>query len=146
MADVFTKKKRAEIMRRIQSTDTGPEIAVRRALHRLGFRYTLHAAELPGKPDIVLNQRRTAIQIRGCFWHSHSCQRGHLPKTGRGYWVPKLLRNQLRDARNDAKLRRIGWSVCIVWECRCRTRQALTKEVARLATRIRHRTANGHRL
>jgi DNA mismatch endonuclease (patch repair protein) len=91
---------------------------VRMALHRLGFRFRLHARGLPGCPDIVLPKYGTIIQVKGCFWHGHTCRDGRLPKSNRGYWVPKLLRNKERDISNDRKLRRMGWSVRNFWECR----------------------------
>lgn len=111
-------KTRSEMMSRIRSKDTKPEILVRKALHRLGFRFRLHVRVLPGRPDIVLPKYRVIIQVKGCFWHGHTCRDGRLPKSNRGYWVPKLLRNKQRDISNDRKLRRMGWSVRNFWECR----------------------------
>ncbi|MGO8757675.1 MAG: very short patch repair endonuclease [Terracidiphilus sp.] len=113
-----TSAARSANMARIRSKDTKPEIAVRKALHRLGFRFRLHVRELPGRPDIVLPKYQTIIQIKGCFWHGHTCIDGRLPKSNRTYWVPKLLTNRVRDAANDRKLRRMGWSVWNLWECR----------------------------
>jgi DNA mismatch endonuclease (patch repair protein) len=114
------------MMSRIRSKDTKPEILVRKALHRLGFRFRLHVRVLPGRPDIVLPKYRVIIQVKGCFWHGHTCRDGRLPKSNRGYWVPKLLRNKQRDISNDRKLRCMGWSVRNLWECRiC----ALSQEV-----------------
>jgi DNA mismatch endonuclease (patch repair protein) len=90
---------------------------VRKALHRLGFRFRLHVRGLPGRPDIVLPKYRTVIQVKGCFWHGHTCRDGRLPKSNRDYWIPKLLGNRKRDMANDRKLRRLGWSVRNLWEC-----------------------------
>ena len=132
MPDVFSKRKRSEVMRRIRSKDTKPEVRLRSALHRAGLRFRLHDSSLPGKPDIVLRKYRTAIQVRGCFWHGHSCIDGHVPKSRRSYWKPKLASNKERDARNDRRLRRMGWSVLVVWECRCMTDKGLKKEVGRI--------------
>lgn len=109
---------RSAIMSRIRSKDTKPEMLVRRELHRLGFRFRLHVRGLPGKPDIVLPKHRTVIQVKGCFWHGHTCIDGRIPKSNREYWVPKLLNNRRRDSSNDRKLRRLGWSVRNLWECR----------------------------
>ena len=106
------------MMSRIRSKDTKPEMLVRKALHWLGFRFRLHIRDLPGRPDIVLPKYNTIIQIKGCFWHGHTCRDGRLPKSNRGYWVPKLLRNKERDISNERKLRRMGWSVRSLWECR----------------------------
>jgi len=104
-------------MSRIRKTNTKPEIAVRRLLHRLGYRFRLHQRGLPGVPDIVLPKHRTVIFVQGCFWHQHSCKLGKAPKSNREYWLPKLKRNRERDARNIRELRRLGWQVIIVWEC-----------------------------
>ena len=121
-------------MARIRSKDTKPEMLVRKALHRLGFRYRLHSQELPGRPDIVLPKYRTIIEIKGCFWHGHACIDGRIPKSNRGYWLPKLLRNKARDTTNERKLRRLGWSVRCLWECRiCKLKKdELEKLLARM--------------
>jgi DNA mismatch endonuclease (patch repair protein) len=124
-------------MSRIRSTDTKPEMLVRRALHRLGFRFRLHARDLPGRPDIVLPKYKTIIQVKGCFWHGHSCPDGRLPKSNRAYWVPKLLRNRERDIANERRLRRLGWSLRCLWECRicgC-SKDQLEKLVLKLLTK-----------
>jgi DNA mismatch endonuclease (patch repair protein) len=113
-----TSPERSANMSRIRSKDTGPELIVRRALHRLGFRFRIHVRNLPGRPDIVLAKYRTVIQVKGCFWHGHTCPDGRLPKSNRDYWLPKLLRNRQRDISNDRKLRRMGWSVHNIWECK----------------------------
>jgi DNA mismatch endonuclease (patch repair protein) len=113
-----TSAVRSAMMSRIRSKNTKPEMLVRKALHRLGFRFRLHLRDLPGSPDIVLPKYGTVIQVKGCFWHSHTCRDGRLPKSNRVYWVPKLLRNRERDKSNERKLRRLGWSVRNLWECR----------------------------
>lgn len=105
-------------MRLIRSKDTKPELAVRRALFALGYRYRLHAAQLPGKPDMAFPSRRKAIFIHGCFWHRHSgCKKTRTPKTRLEYWEPKFAANVARDARNQAALRAEGWRFLVVWEC-----------------------------
>lgn len=109
---------RSANMARIRSKDTKPEILVRQALHSLGYRFRLHVRELPGRPDIVLPKYRAIIQVKGCFWHGHTCIDGRTPKSNQAYWIPKLARNQERDHANDRKLRRLGWSVRNLWECR----------------------------
>lgn len=119
MADVFSSEKRSAIMSAIRSKNTKPEIAIRSKLHHLGYRFRLHVNDLPGKPDLVLPKYSAAIQVRGCFWHGHTCPDGHLPKSRQDYWIPKLAKNKKRDHQNDSKLRRLGWSLLIVWECQC---------------------------
>ena len=118
MADVFTKAKRSRIMRAVASKDTTPEMQVRRAVHAMGYRYRLHVADLPGKPDLVFPRLRKVIFVHGCFWHQHRCRRGRrIPKSRRDYWEAKLARNVARDRSHRRKLRRDGWGVLVVWEC-----------------------------
>lgn len=120
MVDIFLAHKRSEVMRAITAKNTSPELIVRQRLHRDGFRYLLHDARLPGTPDIVLPRFKVAIQVRGCFWHGHSCKVGHIPKTRIDYWAPKIARNKARDRRNDRTLRRKRWRLFVIWECQTR--------------------------
>jgi len=116
--DSVSAARRSEIMARIRSKDTKPEMLIRRMLHRLGYRYALHRRDLPGAPDLVFPARRKIILVHGCFWHQHrNCVDGRLPKSRQDYWKPKLLRNVERDRRNIVKMRRGGWKVMMVWEC-----------------------------
>jgi len=117
MADVFTPAKRSQVMGKIRSKDTKPEMRLRRRLHSHGFRYRLHDQKLPGKPDVVLPKLRTVIQVRGCFWHGHTCLDGHIPKSNQGYWKSKLIQNKFRDQQADSALNKLGWRVLVVWEC-----------------------------
>ena len=117
MADRVSNQTRSFIMSRIRSKDTLPELAVRKYLFSLGYRYRLHLRTLTGSPDIVLPKYRTAIQVRGCFWHSHSCMKGKVPENNRKYWQKKLSRNRERDKDNDTRLKKIGWDVVTLWEC-----------------------------
>jgi len=104
-------------MSQIRSTDTKPEMAVRRMLHRLGYRYVLHDKRLPGKPDIVFPSRKAVILVDGCFWHGHGCRLAALPRTNAAFWRSKIEGNKRRDARNRRALRNLGWRVATVWEC-----------------------------
>ena len=132
MTDRLTPKHRSENMRRIRSRDTSPEMAVRRLAHKMGFRFRLHVAELPGKPDLVFPRLRRIIEVRGCFWHQHpGCIDSHIPKTRISYWKPKLSRNQERDEENLRKLRRLGWKVLAIWECEVRNRKKLSSRLER---------------
>jgi len=106
------------MMSGIKGRDTSPELAVRRFLHAHGFRYRLHVKDLPGKPDIVLPKYKTAIQVRGCFWHQHEgCRFAYTKKSNVTFWTAKLRGNVIRDASKDDALRLAGWHVIIVWEC-----------------------------
>lgn len=108
---------RSENMRRIRGKDTKPEMTLRRLVHGLGYRYRLHRANLPGKPDLVFPARRKVIFVHGCFWHSHGCKLSHCPKSNLEYWGPKLERNKARDEESRAALEGAGWGVLVVWEC-----------------------------
>ena len=110
-------------MRRVKGRDTGPERTVRRVLTRLGARYRLHRADLPGRPDIVLPGRRLAVFVHGCFWHGHNCARGsRVPQERRDYWTAKIAGNRARDAHNAKALAALGWRVEAVWECELKAR------------------------
>ena len=118
MPDKISPARRSANMSRIRSKDTRPEMTVRRVLHRLGYRFRLHARELPGKPDIVFPRKRKAIQIYGCFWHRHAgCQDCSVPGTRQEYWLPKFAATMVRDERALAGLRELGWDVLVVWDC-----------------------------
>ena len=109
---------RSELMRRVRSKDTKPEMAIRRALHRAGYRYRLHAKHLPGKPDLVFASRKAVIFVHGCWWHGHSCKRGaRAARNNADYWSAKISRNIERDKATRTALKRLGWRVLIVWEC-----------------------------
>jgi DNA mismatch endonuclease (patch repair protein) len=104
----------------VRGKNTKPEIAVRRLVHALGYRFRLHRRDLPGAPDLVFPGRRKVIFVHGCFWHQHddpSCWRSRLPKTRQEFWVPKLAGNAARDRRNLAALGAAGWKTMVVWEC-----------------------------
>jgi len=105
-------------MSRIRGKDTKPELIVRRLLYADGFRYRLHAADLPGRPDIVFRSRKKVIFVHGCFWHQHSgCRNASIPKTRTDFWSEKLARNTTRDQVVLRQLCEKGWVALIVWEC-----------------------------
>lgn len=117
MADTVLPERRSRIMSKIRGRDTKPELYVRKALWARGFRYRLHAHQLPGVPDVVLRKYSIAIFVHGCFWHQHGCSKTHKPSSNRAYWDRKLDGNVTRDARNQAELREAGWNVFVLWEC-----------------------------
>ena len=117
MADTLSPEERSRLMARIRSRDTKPEMYVRKAVWRAGFRYRLHSRTLPGKPDLVLSQYKTAVFVHGCFWHQHGCAKTSRPSSNREFWDRKLDGNVARDARNRASLQALGWTVLTVWEC-----------------------------
>jgi DNA mismatch endonuclease (patch repair protein) len=117
-------------MAAIQRENTRPEMTVRRMLWRLGARYRLHAAELPGRPDVVMRRARKALFVHGCLWHLHEgCPLARVPRSRPDYWPAKLARNKQRDRRNLAELHRLGWTVEVVWECETRDQTALERRL-----------------
>ena len=123
---------RSANMRAIRSTDTIPEMTVRKLAHGLGYRFRLHRRNLPGNPDLVFPSRRKVIFVHGCFWHSHSgCKIAHRPKTNLDYWTPKLERNRSRDIRNLERLSALGWKVLVVWECQMSNEPRLRTQLAK---------------
>lgn len=122
---------RSRTMRAVRGRDTGPELAVRRLLHGLGYRYRLHRAGLPGTPDLVFPGRRAVVFVHGCFWHGHDCPRGaRQPKRNAAYWIAKVARNRARDAAVADALAAQGWRSHIVWECALKDRAALADDLA----------------
>lgn len=116
--DRLTRKHRSWNMSRIRGKDTTPELVVRSALHRMGFRFRLHKKDLPGRPDIVLSRYRTAVFVHGCFWHRHpGCTKAYTPKSRVRFWQSKFDQNVKRDAAVRNQLERLGWNVVVVWEC-----------------------------
>lgn len=117
MSDSVSVAMRFRIMAAIKSKDTSPKTIVRRLVHSPGYRYRLHGKTPPGKPDLVFSTRHKVIELRGCFWHMHSCGRCRIPTSRRAYWTAKIVPNAARDKYNQQSLRRAGWSVLVVWEC-----------------------------
>lgn len=119
--DRISREQRSAVMSRIRSENTGPEMRVRSELHRLGYRYRLYRRDLPGNPDLVFPSRKKIIFVHGCFWHRHTCYDGRkVPKSRKGYWIPKLQRNAQRDRVNKRRLRAKGWQAFVAWECQTR--------------------------
>ena len=119
MADVHTNEQRSYNMQQIRSRDTKPEMQVRKFLHAQGFRYWLHDKKLPGKPDIILPKYRTVIFVNGCFWHGHEhCKYYAVPKTRTAWWLNKINTNKANDAKAVKALKKEGWKIITVWECK----------------------------
>ena len=119
-------------MKRVRRRDTAPELKVRKLLFGCGYRYRVHRDDLPGSPDVVFPSRRKAIFVHGCFWHGHpNCPRASLPRTRTEYWRDRITTNQERDRRSETALRRMGWSICVVWECEVGNAGALRERLTR---------------
>ena len=134
MIDHVSKAKRSAIMKAVGTENTGPEMTVRKALHRLGYRFRLHRKDLPGSPDIVLPKYKTVIFVHGCFWHRHKgCKKATTPKTNTEYWQAKFRQNVDRDKRNKRALEALGWRVVVVWQCEVPTvEKAMDTLIAKL--------------
>ena len=118
MADFMTKSQRSNLMSKIRSKNTKPELLLRKYLFSKGLRYILHDKRLPGSPDVVFPRYKTVIQVKGCFWHHHSnCKLAYMPKTNKSFWKKKFMANIKRDKINSYKIRKLGWKLINVWEC-----------------------------
>jgi DNA mismatch endonuclease (patch repair protein) len=134
MTDVVDRQTRSRMMSGIKGKNTKPERTVRSFLHRAGLRFRLHDRSLPGSPDLVFHQHQTVVQVHGCYWHQHpGCRFAYTPKSNAKFWREKLNGNVIRDQKNSALLRRLGWRVLTVWECQVNR----PKLLERLAHRIR---------
>jgi len=130
--DKVSPEKRSWTMAKVKDRDTRPEKIVRSLLHGMGYRFRIHLANLPGKPDIVLPKRKIAVFVHGCFWHRHpGCKRATVPASNAEYWNPKFARTVGRDARSQQLLESGGWRVLAIWECEL-------KDLAALRTRTRN--------
>lgn len=122
------------MMAGIRGRDTKPEMLVRSALHRYGFRFRLHSSQIPGRPDLVLPRYRAVIFVHGCFWHGHDCCYFKWPSTRPEFWRTKIQGNRKRDQRVREQLRDAGWRQLVVWECAVRDREP--RELARVISQI----------
>lgn len=131
MADRIDAERRSLNMSRVRSSDTRPELEVRRLVHRLGYRFRLHRRSLPGTPDLAFPSRRAVIFVHGCFWHRHpGCRKATTPATRRDFWAEKFEANQCRDERVRRQLVDQGWRVEVVWECELRDKETLGRRLA----------------
>ena len=116
--DIWSEKKRSEVMSKIRGKNTKPEMILRSVLFRKGFRFRVHKKDLPGKPDIVLPKYHSVIFVHGCFWHCHKkCNEGRIPSSNSKFWKEKLEHNVKKDANNIKALKKESWKVFVIWEC-----------------------------
>jgi DNA mismatch endonuclease (patch repair protein) len=128
MADIVSREVRSRMMSGIRGKNTKPELLLRRLLHRNGFRYRLHAVNMPGRPDLVFPKYRAVLFAHGCFWHGHGCHLFRLPTTRSKFWSEKIANNRKRDAIVKQLLRKDGWRILTVWECAIKGRTRLTPD------------------
>ena len=117
MVDTVSKEARSKIMAKVVSEGTAPEMKVRRALFKAGFRFRLHSKDLPGKPDIVFPRKKFAVFVHGCFWHWHGCKRSRMPRSNSEYWNQKIRGNIERDEQIQGRVQALGWHYRAIWEC-----------------------------
>jgi len=129
MADVHSQETRSKNMAAVSGKNTKPELMIRKALHRLGFRYRLHDRKLPGKPDLVLPKYKAVIFVNGCFWHRHDCHLFKWPSTRKEFWREKIEGNKTRDIEAVKQLRSAGWRVLTVWECALKGKGRLPEDI-----------------
>lgn len=136
--DRLSPEHRSGLMRAVRTTDTSPEMAVRKLVHAMGGRYVLHDKRLPGSPDLVFPRRRVAMFVHGCFWHRHEgCRLASTPKSNVEFWLEKFERNVRRDERNQAELEAQGWHVVVIWQCETtRTDTLRTRLVSELSLSV----------
>lgn len=135
MVDTISTSERSRIMSLVKGKNTRPEMLVRRLVHGAGFRYRLHDAKLPGKPDLVFSRKRKVIFVHGCFWHRHEgCALARTPKSNKGFWLAKLDGNKARDEGNLRKLHDAGWETLVVWECELRELDTLERRLRAFLT------------
>ncbi|MBK9169294.1 MAG: DNA mismatch endonuclease Vsr [Bryobacterales bacterium] len=127
-----TPEQRSRIMRAVKGADTTPELAVRRLVHSMGYRFRLHRTNLPGKPDLTFPRLHKVVFVHGCFWHGHECARGsRVPVQNRDYWTRKVARNLERDRKTEAALESLGWKSLAVWECEIKDQDRMRRTLRR---------------
>jgi len=137
MGDVLTPEQRRRNMQRIRSKNTKPEMRVRKLVHRLGYRFRLHSAKLPGRPDLVFAARRKVIFVHGCYWHMHLCRFGRVvPATNAEFWQKKRSGNVVRDRVVRGELRKAGWTMLVIWECQVRDEPRIAKRIQAFLQRL----------
>ena len=131
--DIVSKEKRSEMMSHIKEKNTKPEIAVRKMIYKMGYRYRLHRKDLPGKPDIVFGPMNLALFVNGCFWHRHgNCKYAYNPKTRKNFWNKKFTDTIKRDVKNRIDLERLGWQSAVIWECETLDQDVLRKHIMKI--------------
>lgn len=124
MADIYSPKKRSQIMQKVKNKNTSPELIIRKILCSLGYNhYRLHSNKLPCNPDIIFPGKKKVLFVNGCFWHGHDCNRGHLPKTNFEFWQKKISLNKERDKKEYGELNKIGWKYLVIWQCEIKAKQ-----------------------
>jgi DNA mismatch endonuclease (patch repair protein) len=126
-------------MGRVRQKGTAAELRVQQVLQDLGIAFRANAQDLPGSPDIVIPTQKLTLFVHGCFWHRHAgCKASTTPKSNTAFWTDKFARNQARDRRKAAHLRRLGYSVLVIWECQTKKPDRLERVARRLENKLRN--------
>jgi DNA mismatch endonuclease (patch repair protein) len=142
--DILLPEQRSNLMSRIQSKDTGPEMKVRRMVHALGFRFRLHRRDLPGSPDLVFPSQHKVIFVHGCYWHRHQgCRYAYSPKSNTDFWQSKFEANVARDRRAASMLETLGWKVLVIWECEIQNEETLRVRLIEFLKKNERRSEHG---
>lgn len=140
MVDNFSKSERSQIMRSVRSSGTGAERKCEQLLRSLKLRFRRQSNNLPGRPDFVLPDYDLALFVHGCFWHAHKgCKNATLPESNLAYWTRKIRKNRRRDRRVREELRKAGWRTAVVWECRLRKVESVSRRLLKLTRMISRR-------
>lgn len=128
--DRLSANGRSRQMSLVKSKNTGPELTVRKLVFSMGYRYRIHAAGLPGKPDLVFVRKKKTVFVHGCFWHRHKdCKKATTPASNTEYWLPKFAATVERDRQTLDSLHELGWKSLVVWECELKDIAALAKKL-----------------
>ena len=137
MADIYNKVKRSEIMSCVKHSRTAPEEKVAGLLKKLKLKYRRNVKSLPGQPDFSIKTAKTVIFVHGCFWHAHrNCKLARRPRTNRAFWVRKAIDNKRRDQRKNRLLRKQGWHILTIWQCRLSHPDKVSRRIKKAIFRI----------
>lgn len=130
MTDIYTKKQRSCIMRKVKSSDTHVELFVRKLLKDLRYKFEVNTKNLLGQPDIVFQRRKKVIFVHGCFWHQHPrCKASARPTSNCAFWNKKLNCNVARDNRVTRELHKMKWNILTIWECQIKRKDLIKKRI-----------------
>jgi DNA mismatch endonuclease (patch repair protein) len=147
MVDRLTPERRSALMSRVGSKNTTPEMIVRRIAHRLGYRFRLHRADLPGTPDLVFPSRRKVVFVHGCFWHRHPhCRKATMPKSRVEFWSTKFSQNVERDEDRCVCLEALGWETYTIWECETKQTELVVSKLVTFLERPTPSSSGSKRL
>jgi DNA mismatch endonuclease (patch repair protein) len=131
MVDIWTKAKRSEVMSRIRGRgNEKTEVRLARLMRAEEIRGWRRHLPIPGRPDFSFRRQKVAVFVDGCFWHG--CPRCfRLPKQNRAFWRAKIEGNRKRDRSVNGRLRRLGWKVIRLKECRLKNIKIVTSKIVK---------------